>query len=77
MVEGELFSLHLFIMVKTKLSNLVWSSDEDGAFWFANFVNSNNIKGTTGSYYDIDEDGKRVSREDQQLELDSDYEVVG
>lgn len=59
-------------MEKVKIKNVTWYQDAYGDHWVATFVGS---RGMVGTFYDIEPNGKRKSREDQQADLDNWYEI--
>ena len=55
-----------------KLLNIEWHKDELGDYWVSDFVyekDGKTQKGITGSYYDILDNGKRLSKAEQENEL--------
>lgn len=52
------------------LGNIEWHKDSYGDYWQATFFDATNKQcGITGTLYNIEADGKRLSREAQELEL--------
>ena len=58
------------------ISNVQWREDDLGDYWSASFHDkATGVKGVTGTYYILCEDGHRPSKERQAEDLRS-YNVV-
>ena len=60
-------------MEKVKIKNVTWHIDVYGDYWVAHYAESG---GLVGTFYNLEPNGKRKSREDQQADLEHWYEVV-
>lgn len=72
-IEFEAESLQSFLESGNwLLKNIQWSTDEFGEYWTADLYapGAKRRNAVTGTYYDINEDGKRDSRFYQQLLID-------
>lgn len=58
---------------KYKLGEITWGADDCGDFWSAPFFDrqTEELQGTTGTYYSTGYSGMRPAKEDQEAELQS------
>ncbi len=55
-----------------KIKNVEWGYDEFGVFWNAELCEGNGI----GSYYDLNENRMRDSKEKQEADLLNNYIII-
>ena len=53
----------------TTIKNIEWFRNNDGDYWRGELWEDDKRIGLTGTYYDLGEDNKRDSREDQEASL--------
>ena len=58
---------------KIRIKNVTWHIDTYGDYWVAVNVENDRLVGT---FYNLETNGQRKSREDQQADLERWYEVV-
>ena len=58
---------------KWTLGPIEWKSDDCGDYWGAEYFNkeTGDRYGYVGTYYDLEENGRRASKEEQEMELRS------
>ena len=64
-------------MRKQRIKRFCWHQDELGDYWTADLLKRRKVIGIVGNYYDLDEEGKRPGREEQERGVQERYENVG
>lgn len=59
-----------------QIKNLTWHTDDLGPYWRADLYENGKKVGITGSYYNVDEHGRRATKEEQEAEIAAQFEVV-
>lgn len=62
--------------MKKFITNLEWYNDNLGSYWVADLFARGKKVGVTGTYYSLDKNGNRLSKEEQEKELKDKFIVM-
>jgi len=62
--------------MKKLIANLEWLRDDCGEYWVADLFKGHKKIGVTGTYYDLNENGERLSRNEQEAELKNEFVIM-